>query len=167
MVFGSKKSKKREEEMGFIEDLESMKGDILGPGPLVETSREPLQLQPLPSPTRQPLTGQPTGGELTQLPPPMPQNLQAPQPVQALQSVQTVESKPAIEKEAPEIYVKLDNYKKVLDLLEKLKIKLREIESLVSELKSIKESEVSKLEEIKDRLERSKEDIGEVLENLK
>jgi len=164
MVFGSKKSKKKEEEMGFIEDLESIKGDILGPGlpgPSIEPPKEPLQLQPLPSPTRQPPMGQPISSELTQLPPPMPQNLQV------QQQVQTVESRSFAEREAPEIYVKLDNYKKVLDLLEKLKVKLREIESLVSELKSIKESEVSKLEEIKDRLERSKEDIGEVLENLK
>jgi len=156
MVFRSKKSKKKEEEIGFIDDLESIKSDILGFNQLTETPKEPLQLQPLPIPTRQP-----PGGELVQLPPPMPQGPQVQQPIQK------IESKPVVEREAPEIYVKLDNYKKVLDLLEKLKIKLREIESLVSELKSIKESEVSKLEEIKDRLERSKEDIGEVLENLK
>jgi len=139
-----KKSKKKEEEEDFLEDLEGIKKEVLEPEPIRELPKipelkeEPTQLQPLPLPAM-----------------PQPQKIES-----------KVENRIA-EKEAPEIYVKLDNYKKVLDLLEKLKVKFKEIESLVNELKSVKESEVSKLEEIKERLEKSKEDIGEVLENLK
>ncbi|RIB35134.1 MAG: hypothetical protein BXU00_02955 [Candidatus Nanoclepta minutus] len=137
-----KRSKKKEdEEMDFLEELESTKKDLLEPElpemKVLEKKIEPLQLQPLPAPSIE-------------------------QPVQLPKAENKVE-----EKESPEIYVKLDNYKKVLDLLDKLKVKLKEIESLVGELRSVKESEVSKLEEIKERLEKSKEDIGEVLENLK
>jgi len=144
MVLGFlKKSKKKEEEgLDFLEDLEGIKREVLEPEPIKE-------LPKIPERREEPLQLQPL--PLPTVPQPQPQR---------------VESK-IEEREAPEIYVKLDNYKKVLDLLEKLKVKLKEIESLVNELKSVKESEVSKLEEIKERLERSKEDIGEVLENLK
>ena len=147
MVFGLlKKSKRKEEEdLDFLEDLESAKREILEP----EFPKEVKQPPQIPG-----------------LEPIQPQPLPAPAPQQLPQLQAKTESR-LEERESPEIYVKLDNYKKVLELLEKLKVKLKEIESIVNELKSVKESEVAKLEEIKDRLEKSKDSIGEVLENLK
>jgi len=145
-----KKSKKKEEENeDFLGGLEDIKKEVLEPElpkelpkipELKEESAQLQQLQPLPLPT-----------------------MQQPQKVES----KIEEKKPLEPSETPEIYVKLENYKKVLDLLEKLKVKLKEIESLVNELKSVKDSEISKLEEIKERLEKSKEDMGEVLESLK
>ncbi|MEM1782759.1 MAG: hypothetical protein QW678_03595 [Candidatus Aenigmatarchaeota archaeon] len=148
MVLGilkkSKEKEKKEDELDFLKDLESIKSEFLEK-PIEKEIKEPLetvsfeQIRPLPLQKEE---------EKTTL-------------------VEKESIKTTIEKESPEIYVKLDNYKKVLNLLEKLKVKLKEIENLVNEIKSIKENEVNKLEEIKQRLEQSKENIGEVLENLK
>ncbi|MEM1804779.1 MAG: hypothetical protein QXI77_02155 [Nanopusillaceae archaeon] len=148
MVLGilkkSKEKEKKEDELDFLKDLESIKNEFLEK-PTEKETKEPLetvsfeQIRPLP--------------------------LQKEEEKATLVEKESI--KATIEKESPEIYVKLDNYKKVLNLLEKLKVKLKEIENLVNEIKGIKENEVNKLEEIKQRLEQSKENIGEVLENLK
>lgn len=107
------------------------------------------------------------------LPPPPPPFPQIEQPkiektVEKEVEKETMEEKGKEEKtERNEIYVKLEDYKRLLEILEKIKLKLKEIESYVNELREMKEKEVSKMDEIKDRIDNSKEDISGILDILK
>lgn len=178
-LFKKGKNKKAEEDL--FGDLEDLKKEL-------EVSEKPLslqqnQLQQMFLPAEQPRMQQIQPLGLPPLEQPFPQPLQQPQPIgqqfqqqikppvqpqKPLQQEQKVE--PQVKKsesEKSEIYVKLDDYKRLLEILEKLKLKLREIESYVNELKEIKENEVTKIEDIKNRIENSKEDISSILDILK
>jgi len=69
--------------------------------------------------------------------------------------------------EKAELYIKIDHYEKVLDILDRLKVKLKDLEHIINELKDIKEQENIKLEEMRDQLETTKENINDVLSLLK
>lgn len=71
------------------------------------------------------------------------------------------------EREEKDIYIKIEDYKKLVELLNKVKTKLKEIDSLLSEIKDVKAKELEKLKANKAKLEESKGDIDAILNMLK
>ena len=92
-------------------------------------------------------------------------------PLQPQQNTMTKATSPTkqvpletIEKEErPELYVKIDDYKKVLELLDKLKLKVKELETILTQLREMKENEMEKVEELKQQLEDAKENVNNIL----
>jgi len=69
--------------------------------------------------------------------------------------------------EKPELYIKIDDYKRVLELLDKLKLKVKELENIFTQLREMKERESDKIEELRQQLEDTKENLNNILGILK
>jgi len=136
-----------------------------GPSQLTPSSQATTQqVSPLPPP---PTTMPQQQASMPLLPPPTPSP--QPQPEQQSQSTQIPKTEPRAEhrEEKVELYIKIDHYERVLDILDRLKLKLKDLEHIINELKEIKDQENTKLEEMRDQLENAKENINDVLSLLK
>jgi len=186
-LFGKKKEEKHESsvENELLPELQRLKEEVEKGGNLdfrslyqatesQHTTQLPLEQNTRMQPTvSQGFQSQPTVQTPVQnmYAPPQPSNMPMNPPIGQEQrqlappTTQTIEKK--MYEEKPELYIKIDDYKKVLELLDKLKVRLKELESILEELKMIKDKEGEKLEEMREELENTKENINSVLNLLK
>ncbi len=161
LAFGKKKEEKAPSPDVFPE-LEKLKAEIEGLAKQDNLASSGAELPPLPSPA--PKSEQPS------LPVPEPKPVELPTPKPEPQSVQNMINPHAYtagSAEKPELYVKIEKYKEMLELLDKIKLKLADLESVLEKLREIKEQEASKLSEWKNELEDAKTKIDEVLNIVK
>jgi len=177
-LFGKKKEKKSEPsiENELFPELQRLKEEVekgatLDFGLRQNTEQQstlPLGQNTGMQTTSQTFQPQPT---ITQNIQPQPINVPVTPPVEQEQKQITSTTTQTIEKERhgekPELYIKIDDYKRVLDLLDKLKVRLKDLENILEELKMIKDKEGEKLEEMREELENTKENINSVLNLLK
>ena len=169
MLFSELQKIKEEIERGSTSGMSNLFGEQfssqLPSSPQIAQQQSP-QVQSPPAPTPNPMQLQPT------IPSPTPQ-IPAPQPTEQQSTLSreeprvSVESRAEHKEERAELYIKIDQYEKVLDILDRLKVKLKDLEHIINELKEIKEQENTKLEEMRDQLENTKENINDVLSLLK
>ena len=184
-LFGKKKEEKSESsvENELLPELQRLKEEVEKGSTLdFESLHQNAETQPAPLPLgqntgiqttpqgfqQQPVAQTPVQNIYTQ---PQPVNIpvipsgEQEQRQSTLPATQTIEKKRYEEK--PELYIKIDDYKKVLELLDKLKVRLKDLENILEELKMIKDKESEKLEEMREELENTKENINSVLNLLK
>ncbi|HIP66805.1 MAG TPA: hypothetical protein EYH09_01620 [Candidatus Nanopusillus sp.] len=184
-LFGKKKEEKPEfsVENELLPELQRLKEEVEKGGTLdfgqlpqntvPQTAPLPLKQNTRVQHTPQGFQPQPTIQAPTQnmYTPPQPTNMSVIPPGEqeqrkiALPSTQNIEKR--LYEERPELYIKIDDYKRVLELLDRLKVRLKDLESILEELKMIKDKEGEKLEEMREELENTKENINSVLDLLK
>jgi len=159
---------KEEVEKGATLDFESLHQNAesqsaplpLGQNTGIQTTPQGFQQQPVAQTPVQNIYTQPQPVNIPVIPSGEQEQRQS-----TLPATQTIEKKRYEEK--PELYIKIDDYKKVLELLDKLKVRLKDLENILEELKMIKDKEGEKLEEMREELENTKENINSVLNLLK
>lgn len=78
-----------------------------------------------------------------------------------------IERRLSIDKEERELYIKLEDYKRLIELLNKIKTKLKDIEDILNDIKNLKKQELDKIENNNEKLSQLRESIDDVLGLLK